>query len=720
MGFLVKLLKELNSARNEKFIALAVSLGLVAGFLPFFNIFTFVIFVLALILRIPFGLFLGSAGVFSVLGYFLDPLFHKFGYLILTSELFKPIFEYLYNLPLMRYSGFNNTIVMGALISGIIIGAVLYFVLSKFVLNYREIVFSYLSKYKILKWLVPEKIEKKGVFRISGLGLTAVIIGVVSLFFIFLFDPILKQIIEFSISKTIQKPVIIESLKTDFSNGEMNLKNIKINKTNIESINLKVSVYYLLWKKLKIDNLEIKNITLRKSIKELLTLSNNKNHENKKSAYRLNINIPKPSQLLEGYELKSISKVKKLKDDYENYAVYINEVKKQIKKSNEEIKKIKNDINELSSLSAHIKNLNDIEKIVTKTKKIKHELILLQTQYKFQQDKIKKMNEVLLDDIKSIKEATKEDYKFLSDKYNLLKQGKYYQFAQSFLKPAINKYVGYVVQTYRYIKPYLHSEKNNNEYIRGKGLYIKYEDKIKYPDFVLLNGVANFKLEKVKARVRLKNISDNQMLLNKRARIILNADSKTIKNFYFGLSYLNDVKFVMNIKKAYFKSLNIDNLIMKEVNLDLNSTGNIKNNEINLKVHSVINPKLIIYTKSKVISNALKDIKIIKISAFVEGEFDNYSIFVKSNIDSVLKKYMQKKINTEIEKNKKRLHVLLNQKINKEISSTGYNTIDYSVLNDINKHKEIVNKFQKELEKYAAEKLKKKILKKGLKDLIKF
>ena len=58
--FIFKFLKELNSAESSKSIVFAVILGLMAGLLPGFNFFTFLIFTVVLIFRIPVGLFIAS------------------------------------------------------------------------------------------------------------------------------------------------------------------------------------------------------------------------------------------------------------------------------------------------------------------------------------------------------------------------------------------------------------------------------------------------------------------------------------------------------------------------------------------------------------------------------------------------------------------------------------------------------------------------------------
>ena len=223
MGFFIKFLRELNSSSNDKFISLAVVFGLIYGFLPSVNLFSFIILIIVFIIRVPFGLFLVSSVLFKTIGYFLDTIFDKTGYFILTS--FTPFWEFFYNLPLMRWSGFNNTIVMGSLVWGIVIGAFLYIILDKFIRVYREKVFSFLKKYKLLEWLVPE-IEKGKIFRISGIVFLVTLLGGISLIIILFFDPILKKAIEISLSKLFNKPVKIETINTSFLDAKIDINNL--------------------------------------------------------------------------------------------------------------------------------------------------------------------------------------------------------------------------------------------------------------------------------------------------------------------------------------------------------------------------------------------------------------------------------------------------------------------------------------------------------------
>ena len=270
MGFFIKFLRELNSSSSDKFISLAIVLGLIYGFLPSSNLFSFIILIIILIIRIPFGLFLASSAIFKTIGYFLDTIFDKTGYLVLTS--FTPFWEFVYNLPLMRWSGFNNTVVMGSLVWGIIIAIFLYIILNELIRVYREKVFSFLKKYKLLKWLVPD-IEKGKIFRVIGIIVLFTLFGGVTLVVMLFFDSILKKAIESSLSSLLNKPVKIENINTSFLDAKINVSNLYIDTIKTEKIQAKLSWNYLVWKKFDVNYFYVKNIHSDKDIKNIIVHS---------------------------------------------------------------------------------------------------------------------------------------------------------------------------------------------------------------------------------------------------------------------------------------------------------------------------------------------------------------------------------------------------------------------------------------------------------------
>jgi len=177
MSFIIKFLKSLNSAESSKAMSLALVLGIISGFLPSFNIVNIIILLVVFSFRIPIGLYFASSTVFAIIGYFLDPIFHYTGLYLLQSSVLNSFWSSLYNTPFLRWSGFNNTIILGSFGWGVVLAPIFYIILNRLSDKYREIVFPKLQKSKLTSWIVPNEIKKQGIFRLSGLIGFVVIFG---------------------------------------------------------------------------------------------------------------------------------------------------------------------------------------------------------------------------------------------------------------------------------------------------------------------------------------------------------------------------------------------------------------------------------------------------------------------------------------------------------------------------------------------------------------
>ncbi|NPA51840.1 MAG: TIGR03546 family protein [Aquificae bacterium] len=138
MNYIFKLLKALNSNQAPWQISLAFVLGMILGFLPFFNFFSFFVIVLAFVININISMFILSSGVFATIGLLLDPVFDKVGYAILTFEPLIPLWTFLYNIPYVQWTGYNNTVVMGSLAISLLLAVPIFFITNRLIIKYRE------------------------------------------------------------------------------------------------------------------------------------------------------------------------------------------------------------------------------------------------------------------------------------------------------------------------------------------------------------------------------------------------------------------------------------------------------------------------------------------------------------------------------------------------------------------------------------------------------
>ena len=154
---LAKLLRVLNSEAAPGQISLAICLGMVAGLTPLLSLHNLIVLLLALVIRVNLSAFILGTVFFSGVAYAIDPVFHAIGLNVLNSEVLEGVFTSMYNNPVMRVARFNNTIVMGSLVSSVIAFVPVAFVLNTLIRKYREHVLTWIRKTRVMKMLTGSR-----------------------------------------------------------------------------------------------------------------------------------------------------------------------------------------------------------------------------------------------------------------------------------------------------------------------------------------------------------------------------------------------------------------------------------------------------------------------------------------------------------------------------------------------------------------------------------
>ncbi|NPA12098.1 MAG: TIGR03545 family protein [Epsilonproteobacteria bacterium] len=713
MEFFIKLLRELNSAKSEKFITLALILGLISAFLPFFNIFNLLILAAVLIIRIPLGLFMASWGFFSIIAAALDPVFAKIGYATLTSGALTPLWEALYNLPLIRWSGYNNTVVMGGLVSGLILGAIAWFILNPLIKIYRQSVYEKLKNIPALSWMFP-KDDKNSLIRLSGVGVLLTFTAAVVLFFVFAFDSVLKTALEKSLSYTIRKPVTIKSLKTSFNKENLSLYiyGLSVDKYRAKAIKADIDTYYLLWRKFDFKNITFNGLKSDQNIQELLKTSSNK-----KSVPPLipSFDIPKADVILKKEHFKSPQKLKQLQKDYQEFNTILAQLKKDINK--DDINQIKSEFKKIQQASKHIKTPQDINNILTLTQNLNNKIKALQEKYKKDKKLITDYSTKIQKDIKELQVALKEDYQTIDKRYSLLKSGDYLAFAQTFFKPEINKYINTALAYYEKIKPYLQKD-NTQQLNRAEGMFIKYKDKIRFPDLFVNTLQGDIEFKNAAFNLLANNLTDNQKILNLPIKANVDSTSKFYNSLNLKLYYLKKLSSSLNIKALKVKNTKLDKLLIKDYLLNVVSNGVFVDENFNIKALLLFNNATLVFKDNskygKIIAQILKDIKNFKLKFNAKGNIRHYSLSVSSDLDKIISKLLKKRLTKELEKQKLRAKKLLKQQINSQLSRL---KIDKELINKLNSQELTLSNIQKELLNYSKKNLQNQIKQKATKKI---
>jgi uncharacterized protein (TIGR03546 family) len=101
-------------------IGAAVALGALIGLLPKGNLIAIALVVVLFAIRVNLAAGVMSIAIVSWLAWLIDPVTHRIGEVILNVKLWGPICARLYSLPLVPWTAFNNTVVVGALVVGLI------------------------------------------------------------------------------------------------------------------------------------------------------------------------------------------------------------------------------------------------------------------------------------------------------------------------------------------------------------------------------------------------------------------------------------------------------------------------------------------------------------------------------------------------------------------------------------------------------------------------
>jgi len=158
LKLLQSIISTLNSEGTPRQIAAGFALGAALGLTPLVNVHNLLVFALACLLNVSFGGFLLGWTVFVPLGFALDPLFHAIGLALLQAPALTGFWTALYNTPGVPLTNFNNSVVLGSVVSWVVLWLPIFFLSRWLVVRYRTHVYERLKKTKILHAITASKL----------------------------------------------------------------------------------------------------------------------------------------------------------------------------------------------------------------------------------------------------------------------------------------------------------------------------------------------------------------------------------------------------------------------------------------------------------------------------------------------------------------------------------------------------------------------------------
>ncbi len=151
LKFLMKFISILNKDATPRQVAGGMTLGFIAGITPVISLHNLVVLFLVIVLRVNITSAILALAVFSLVSPLFDPLSNAIGYFLLTGiPALTPFWTALYNMPVIAWSRFNNTLTLGSLVLAIILAWPVYMVLGWAVVSYREKVMARIQKWRIV------------------------------------------------------------------------------------------------------------------------------------------------------------------------------------------------------------------------------------------------------------------------------------------------------------------------------------------------------------------------------------------------------------------------------------------------------------------------------------------------------------------------------------------------------------------------------------------
>ncbi|MCB0415519.1 MAG: TIGR03546 family protein [Bdellovibrionales bacterium] len=144
-----QLFKLLNSDTGTNQIAAGIAAGFILGMTPAFSLQTILVLFIIFFFRVQIGAAFMFAAFFKFSAFLLDPLFDSVGQSILRISSMQELYKTLYNMPIVPFTRFNNSIVMGSGIVAIILSPVI-FILAKFLIQKYRL--SVVEKFKSSKF----------------------------------------------------------------------------------------------------------------------------------------------------------------------------------------------------------------------------------------------------------------------------------------------------------------------------------------------------------------------------------------------------------------------------------------------------------------------------------------------------------------------------------------------------------------------------------------
>lgn len=154
IGWILKALKE---GPTPGQIAGGILLGFIIGVIPGWPVQIYAVILLILIIKVNLPMVIIGWVSGFVIAVIVDPLFDAVGGLLLEMPALQGLWTAMYNSPPAALTHFNNTVVLGSFVVGVIFAIIAFPILSWGVRVYRERFLTRIAKFKFVQLLMGSR-----------------------------------------------------------------------------------------------------------------------------------------------------------------------------------------------------------------------------------------------------------------------------------------------------------------------------------------------------------------------------------------------------------------------------------------------------------------------------------------------------------------------------------------------------------------------------------
>ena len=137
LKLLQSVFKTLHSEGTPGQVAAGLMLGAGIGLTPLLSLHNLVLFAAIVLLNVSFGGGMLGLALFTPVGFLLDPVFDRVGSALLHAGGLRPLWTAWYNLPIVPWTNFNNTVTLGSFVVWLVLTAPIFFLGRWGVARYR-------------------------------------------------------------------------------------------------------------------------------------------------------------------------------------------------------------------------------------------------------------------------------------------------------------------------------------------------------------------------------------------------------------------------------------------------------------------------------------------------------------------------------------------------------------------------------------------------------